>query len=300
MEINRANLDLFFTGAQALFDTAGGEVDTSHLVFSTEFPSTTAAEGYSVTAKLGGMREWVGDRQIKNLETKILKVVNRDFEDTVAIGKNDMMDDKFGMFNIEIQQMSRDANELPRDLAEDMLVNGFTYKWADGKLFFSTDRKYGKNTVKNLFNLPLTRENFWLVRSTMRQYKNAADRNGKVRPTLLIVGPSNEKMAEEIIEAGIITELDADGKSITSRKNSIAGKFTYIVINSLGDEWFLADVSRPVKPVGVQIRERAVLVAQDDPSSDAVFMRKQFLYGTSARAEAFLTFPHLIAGSKPE
>ena len=37
----------------------------------------------------------------------------------------------------------------------------------------------------------------------------------------------------------------------------------------------------------------------DKEDDENVFMRKEFIYGTDARGEAFASFPHLIYGSFP-
>ena len=44
----------------------------------------------------------------------------------------------------------------------------------------------------------------------------------------------------------------------------------------------------------MQQRKIPVLTSLDRESDDNVFSRKEYIYGTDARGEAFLAFPHLI------
>ena len=49
-----------------------------------------------------------------------------------------------------------------------------------------------------------------------------------------------------------------------------------------------------LKPVFVQQRKLPTLVRLDNDSDENVFSRKEYIYGSDARGEAFLAFPHLI------
>lgn len=51
-----------------------------------------------------------------------------------------------------------------------------------------------------------------------------------------------------------------------------------------GAPWFLADLSRPLKPLIFQNRKMFSFVAKTSPTDENVFMRKEFLYGVDGRA----------------
>jgi phage major head subunit gpT-like protein len=98
-----------------------------------------------------------------------------------------------------------------------------------------------------------------------------------------------------------VTGSGDDAQVITgSVDNSYAGTAEVLILPELGSEWFLADTTKPLKPVIVQKRKEPVLTPLDREDDDNVFMRKEFIYGTDCRGEAFMSFPHLIFGSFPE
>ena len=64
--------------------------------------------------------------------------------------------------------------------------------------------------------------------------------------------------------------------------------------------WFLLHTKRPLKPLIFQQRKAPVLVRQDDPQADNVFMRKKYLYGVEARGSFGYGFWQMAYGSKQE
>lgn len=85
--------------------------------------------------------------------------------------------------------------------------------------------------------------------------------------------------------------LDENGKEV-SVSNVQAGA---------GPAWYLLDTRRSIKPFIYQDREKAELIVKDDPNtSDAVFERDQFSYGTRSRGAAGYGFWQMAFGSKAE
>jgi phage major head subunit gpT-like protein len=98
MDINRKSLDTLFTGFNAQFRTGFESVPDTWTKFCSAIQSSSATSVYPFLEQFGGMREWIGDRQVKNLAGKKIEVVNRDFEDTVSIARNDIEDDQYGTY----------------------------------------------------------------------------------------------------------------------------------------------------------------------------------------------------------
>jgi phage major head subunit gpT-like protein len=65
-----------------------------------------------------------------------------------------------------------------------------------------------------------------------------------------------------------------------------------------GDPWYLMDLSRPIKPIILQIRQRPEFVAQDRPTDENVFMRKKFRYGVDDRKNVGFGLWQIAYGSK--
>ncbi len=95
MDINRKNLDALFKGFNMQFSEGFESAPDTWRRFASVIPSSTSTNVYPFLEQFGGMREWVGDRQVKGLASHKLEVVNRDFEDTVSIARNDIEDDQY-------------------------------------------------------------------------------------------------------------------------------------------------------------------------------------------------------------
>ena len=109
-------------------------------------------------------------------------------------------------------------------------------------------------------------------------------------------------MAFEVLKSELTIKAKTDGSTsgVATTKNAWAGTSEYLVIPELGSEWFLLDVTRPVKPVAVQQRKVPKLVSQMDETDDRVFMRGEYLYGADGRGAGFWTIPHLAYASFPD
>lgn len=84
--------------------------------------------------------------------------------------------------------------------------------------------------------------------------------------------------------------LDEDGKP-TTVSNSGGGA---------GTPWFLMDVSRALKPLIYQVREKPQFVAKDKQTDDNVFNRKEFVYGVDCRDAVGFGFWQMAYGSRQE
>lgn len=82
--------------------------------------------------------------------------------------------------------------------------------------------------------------------------------------------------------------LDEDGKP-QSVSNSGGGS---------GTSWFLMDTSRALKPIILQKRRDFTFSSMTDLTSPNVFMNKEFIYGTDARANVGFGFWQFAYGSK--
>ncbi|MEH3093316.1 MAG: Mu-like prophage major head subunit gpT family protein [Agrobacterium cavarae] len=58
-------------------------------------------------------REWVGDRVINNLSKHGYTLVNKDYENTIGVDRNDFDDDNLGMYTPMFQQFGYTAKVFP-------------------------------------------------------------------------------------------------------------------------------------------------------------------------------------------
>ena len=135
MIINQVNLDIAFTGISTIFQTAFDTTPTTYEQLVMSVPSSTKQELHAWLGKVTKFREWVGDRVVQNLATHGFTVVNKHFENTIGINRDDFDDDTYGIYNPTIQQMGIDAKEHPDILVYSMIKNGTSTKCYDGANF---------------------------------------------------------------------------------------------------------------------------------------------------------------------
>ncbi len=165
------------------------------------------------------MKEWVGDRVVKDLSAFGYEVVNKPFESTIEVDRDDIDDDQIGVYTPMIQGLAQAAKVHPDILAFALLSAGFSTLCYDGQYFFDEDHPVNGASVSN----------------------------------------------------------DGGGS---------------------GNQWFLMDLSRPIKPVILQIRKQPQFVAPYNPEAETVFMRKNFRYGVEDRKNVGFGLWLLAYGSK--
>ena len=126
-----------------LFNKAHDNAPTSYKAISTIVPSSTRDEEYGWLGAMPAMREWLGERIVHGLSVEGFRLRNLDFEATVSISRNDVEDDRYGIYAPIIQQMGMDAADQPDKLVLSLLKNGFTSLCYDGQNFFDSDHPVG-------------------------------------------------------------------------------------------------------------------------------------------------------------
>lgn len=139
MIINRQSLTTLNTGFKANFQRGFAGVAPMWEKIATRVPSVTAAEEYGWLGAFPAMREWIGERQIKNLAQHGYTVKNRKFEATVSVERPKLEDDQHGIYAPMMEEMGRSAAEHPDTLVYGLLKDGFAANCYDGQFFFDTD-----------------------------------------------------------------------------------------------------------------------------------------------------------------
>jgi phage major head subunit gpT-like protein len=297
MIINRANMDSLFQTFMTKFTEASkaalGRVTANALIVSEialELTVSGAATVHAWLEQIPGMREWIGDREIKNLALGKLTVTNRDFESTVSVGRNDIEDDNYGVFAPLIAMMGANSALLWIELAVEALLGNGT--WADGNPFFCSGRKLGESLITNAVTTALSQTAVETGLSTMLGWTLYSGKPAQVTPQFLVVGPSLEATARAICEAEIVN-VGGVAVSNSSPARALQVRVDPRLVGTHAAEWYITGNKAGVPCVAVQKRKLPVLTKMDKDDDENVFMRKTFLYGTDARGEAFLTLPFL-------
>jgi len=290
--ITRSILNDTMRGFKTIFQRAYEAAFTYSGDLSMRVDSKTQQEEYRWLGAFPGLKEWIGERAVKDLTLDGFVIKNRDFEATVAVGRNDIEDDVIGVYAPLFSQLGMNAKQHPDELIFSLLAQGFTTKCFDNKFFFDTTHANGTHPDwSNKYVDALTPANFETMRSNMMSLVNEEGRPMRVRPSHIIVPPQLEKAALDISRADLTT-----GSVSNVWKNAV----DVIVAPELSAHptyWFLADLKRPIKPFILQMRKEAEFVALDKPNEENVFMRKEYIYGVDYRGAAGYGLPHLIAGS---
>ena len=240
------------------------------------------------------MRKWLGARQIKNLEGKMITMTEDAYEETVGIKVREIETDNWGMYMPTIQQMAVAAKALWDQLAAKAILDPGA--WIDGKSFFVTDRKYGKATICNKTTDALSAAAFKAAWQTMQSYCGHVGEPLAVQPDVLMVGPALEFTARDILE----NEYEIDGTGKITVKNSCKGLAKLIInkrfVGPYANHWRLMSCGGPIKPIALQKSKEAALVSKNKPDDEGVFMEDQAIFGTAAYGSAAAAFPHLVYG----
>jgi phage major head subunit gpT-like protein len=304
MQTSPAALQAAFYAFSTAFQSGYGRVTPWSRQFALEVPSATAENRYYWMAAIPKMREWIGERVIQNMASRAFAIQNKDWELTIGVKKTDFEDDMLGQYAPLFGMMGEQAQRLPDDLIGALLKDGENQDAWDGQRFFDVDHPVkisdGNAGIQaNLFTgAPLTRANFNTVRTTMRTYKDEDGRPLAINPRFLIVPPQLEQTAKDIVIADTVPNV----AGTASQTNTNKGDATIVVVEDLSDrptEWYLADLSKPMKPFIYQVRKAANFVRKDSETDDNVFLRKEALYGVDARGNAGFGLPLLIAKGRP-
>jgi len=139
MLVNTGNLKTLGTGFNAAYSRGLGMAASQLAVIATTIRSTTAQNEYGWLGKMPNMREWLGDRVINSIAQSDYAIKNKDWEQTVAVDRNDIEDDNIGIYSPLFEEMGRSTEAHPGQLAYGLLKNGFATNCYDGQFFFDTD-----------------------------------------------------------------------------------------------------------------------------------------------------------------
>ena len=139
MLINQSSLDLVFKGFQSVYTDAHLAVPKYADQVAMKVGSSGHDETYGWMGQFPMMREWLGPRVVNNLKASSFTIVNRSFESTIAVKRNDISDDRLGVFKPMFQQMGHLAAQHPEELVFGILRDGFLNKCHDGEFFFDVD-----------------------------------------------------------------------------------------------------------------------------------------------------------------
>lgn len=139
MDITRETLAAMYVAFKKNFQVGFDRPAASWNKVATLVPSNTAQNFYDWLGSFPGMREWIGDRQIKFAGEYDYAIKNRKFEQTIGVPIDKIEDDLLGMYAPMFESMGEAASLWPDEIVWEAIRNAFVTNCYDGQFFFDTD-----------------------------------------------------------------------------------------------------------------------------------------------------------------
>lgn len=149
MIINQVNMANLYVALNTVFNAAFQGEESFYDRVAMTVPSTTGSNDYKFMLQFPMLREWLGDRQIRSLAAAHLIIINRDYEATVEVDRNDIEDDQLGVYSPIVAELGRAAKQHPDMLIAELMAAGLTTACYDGQYFFSASHPVGAGVQSN-------------------------------------------------------------------------------------------------------------------------------------------------------
>jgi len=108
-------------------------------------PSNTASNTYDWLGDFPDLREWVGDRVVKDIKENAYQISNKLYEGTIGIQRTAIEDDTVGTLAARIRNMGQAAARHPEKMIAALIAAGNTTVCYDGQFFFDNDHPLAPN-----------------------------------------------------------------------------------------------------------------------------------------------------------
>jgi phage major head subunit gpT-like protein len=115
-------------------------------LLSTVIPSGTKSNTYGWLGAFPQMREWVGDRVVKDMAEFAYQITNQKFESTLGVDRTDIEDDNLGQYRVMAREMADEYERFMNRRLADLISGGFANLCFDGQPFFNAEHPVYPNT----------------------------------------------------------------------------------------------------------------------------------------------------------
>lgn len=291
MPVNGEKLRAASVGFQTIFNKAFAAAAILWTLLAMRVQSKNSSESYKWLGDMPQLREWIGERQVRELTAYDYTLKNKTFEGTIGVDVEDYEDDNLGVWAPQFAALGGQAARHPDKLVFGLLNDGFTAKGYDGKAFFATDHA---NSFNNKGTGALSDTSYDTARVALQAQKNAAgDPVGLVlsdQNTTLVVPPALEKTGKLLVESPLLDGGQAN-PFYKSARLVVGAHLTSATA------WFLLVDHDGLKPLIYQERRLPRLTLRADPRDDNVFWDKRVIHGVDYRGNAGYGLHQLAYGS---
>ena len=275
--ITPANIAALQVGFDSSFRQGYGDTTPWSESVAMTINSNHSRMTYGWMGRILAMRQWVGPRLLRDLESFTQDILNLPFENTISVDIDDINDDELGVYGPRFEELGRSGRKWPDQLLRTRLqANGNSF---DGVAYFATTHPIDPtgNQSNDSPGTVLSAANYATVRAEMMALTGEDGEPLGVMPNLLVVPPQLEVAAKTIVVA---SELAGGGTNVNLATAQV------LMVPELANEatrWYLADTTKPIKPWVFQLRKAVEMVIKDGPSDDNVFWDKDAVYGIDSR-----------------
>lgn len=277
------------------FDASPDEIERVAL----EVTSKNRIEEHAWLGDPPAFVEWVTNRQLGDLEAFSMRLVNRKWQNGLRIKSDDFDDDNLGLMPAAVAGLAQKGREHRADLLVYLLLNGFDGNAFpdvgdglafDGAFFFDVNADTGSNKL----TLPFDSAALAAAELLLGRQKRYDGSKYRARGTHIICGPKVAPAAHKVITQ----EYLAGGESNTNKARYQVLEHP-LIDGAYEDDWFVADLSKPYKPLMLQIREGITTSALASKNQIPYFQNAEFWFGAQSRYNAGYFERRLIVGSRP-
>jgi phage major head subunit gpT-like protein len=262
---------------------------------------------------VGAVKRWSGNRKLDEIRAKNFSFSTAEWEDSLRVKGVDIRDDKLDLYNSRIQSLADAFLDFQERLIVDALLSGFVTTTDFGACYDGTallnDSHPLDNGATNDNLLTATLDDAGALKDAfklMRKLKRDDGQPLNLEPTVLLCGPDYEEDARKILLAQFgsagatntdynrmklhVSPFIASGRSV----GNDSGKKTARTVT--GTEWFLIDLSKPVKPLFRGVREN-IWSDSVGMGSETHFLNRDLLFGAACSENVAPAFYQTVVAS---
>ncbi|EAO9206430.1 Mu-like prophage major head subunit gpT family protein [Salmonella enterica] len=161
--ITPAIIASLMTGFRADFKGGISDAPSQYKKITMTVPSVSKSNTYGWLGKFPQFREWVGSRVVQQMAAHGYAIVNKTWEDTVSISRDDFEDDAVGIYAPMFEEMGRACGVFPDELVFKALTDGIKTACYDGQNFFDAEHPVypsvdGTGTPEKVPNLFISKD----------------------------------------------------------------------------------------------------------------------------------------------
>lgn len=139
MLTNTESLDLVYRGFSTVYKDSFDKAPSHYAKIAMTMPSSARDETYGWIGHFPNLREWIGPRHVQNLAASTFTILNRKFEQTIAVTRDEISDDQLGIFKPMFAELGLAAKPHPDKLVFELLASGFASNCYDGQFYCDID-----------------------------------------------------------------------------------------------------------------------------------------------------------------